>query len=88
MLNESNEIEWKEFVLDFEDYVEYIGFCLDIEKGDELDEIDMMDVGEEEKEKMKSIVSDKFISDNIEKFILEFNIRFNKYNIYEVYIKL
>lgn len=43
----------------------------------------MMDISENEREKMKSKIHDKFLSDNIEKFIGEFNSRFNKYNIYE-----
>lgn len=86
LINESNEIDCELFINDFNWFKEYIGFCIEIEKGYELDEIDMMDISENEREKMKSKIHDKFLSDNIEKFIGEFNSRFNKYNIYELYI--
>lgn len=61
---------------------------MDNEKCEEFDEIDMMDIPEGEREIMKSVIYDTFISENIEKFVDEFNVRFNKYNIYELYIKL
>jgi hypothetical protein len=88
LINESDEIDFKQFSSDFEWFREYIGFCIDIEKGQELDEIDMMDISEDEREVMKSIVHDRFLSDNVEKFVNEFNYRFNKYKIYELYISL
>lgn len=88
LINEVDEIEFKLFISDFKLFREYIGFCIENEKGHEYDEIDMMDISEDEREKMKSMIHDKFLSDNIEKFVNEFNKRFNKYKIYELYIKL
>lgn len=88
LINESDEIEWAEFLIDFEIFVEYMSFCLENEKFDDLDKIDMLNISEEERELMKSIIFDRFISDNLEKFVNEFNMRFNKYNIYKLYIDI
>ena len=88
LINEVDKIDCEQFITDFKWFKEYIGFCIENEKGCEFDEIDMMDISEEERENMKSIIHDKFLSDNVEKFVNEFNNRFNKYKIYELYIKL
>lgn len=88
LINESDKIVSKDFRADFNWFKEYIGFCIENEKGREIDEIDMMSISEKNREKMKSEIHDKFLADNIEKFVSEFNIRFNKYKIYELYIKL
>ena len=86
LIIESDGIDCEKFENDFEWFREYIGFCIDVEKGQEIDEIDMMDISEEKREEMKSIIHDKFLADNVEKFVNEFNNRFNKYKIYELYI--
>ncbi len=53
-------------------FKEYIGFCIENEKGQEIDEIDMTHTSEENQEKMKSEIHDKFLSENLEKFVNEF----------------
>lgn len=63
----------------------YIEFCFSIEYAEELDSLDDSD---EENEKMMLELFNQFVSRNNDKFVNEFNSRFNKYNIYEIYIKI
>lgn len=66
----------------------YLDICFAFERHDELSYLQSLQITDEEKEMMKLEIYDKFISENTEKFVNEFNIRFNKFNIYELYIEL
>ena len=48
----------------------------------------MLDISDAKREMLELKIYDKFISENIEKFVYEFNCRLIKFNIYEIYIKL
>ena len=78
----------KKLIDEFIDFHGYIDICFSFEMDDELFHLKSLHMTEYEKEKFKLEIYDKFISENIEKFIIEFNVRFNKFNIYEIYIKV
>lgn len=64
----------------------YFDICFDLEKHNELSQLELLQITDDKKEKLKLESYDKFISENSEKFVNEFNIRFNKFNICEIYI--
>lgn len=66
----------------------YLDICFDLEKHNELSQLELLQITDDKKEKLKLESYDKFISENSEKFVNEFNIRFNKFNICEIYIEL
>ena len=66
----------------------YIQLCVDFEKSYELDNLDLMNLTSDERIKLENEIFDKFVGINNKKFVDEFNVRFNKYNIYEIYIEL
>lgn len=66
----------------------YIDICFEFEKSDEVDELVNMGLSKEDRKKLELEIYDKFISFNTIKFVDEFNNRFNKYNIYEIYIEI
>ena len=78
----------KNLVEEFTLFHGYLDFCFKFERNDELNRLRLLQITENEKEKLKLEAYDKFISENTGKFVNEFNIRFNKYKIYEIYIEL
>lgn len=83
--NNSNLIILENFrreLLLFDRYVEF-RFSVDC-----VDELNLLDESAEDFEKKKLELFDQFVSRNNDKFVNEFNSRFNKYNIYELYIKI
>lgn len=85
---EYNSDSHKKFIDEFVLFHGYIDICFNFERHDELSQVDALQINDYEKEKLKLEIYDKFLSENSEKFVNEFNIRFNKFKIYEIYIKL
>lgn len=78
----------KAFIDQFILFNAYIQLCVDFEKSHELDNLDLMNLTSDERIKFENEIFDKFVGTNNKKFVDEFNVRFNKYNIYEIYIEL
>ena len=78
----------KQLIDEFVNFHGYIDICFAFERTEEIKRVDMLQISDNEKEKLKLEEYDKYISRNCEKFVNEFNIRFNKFNISEIYIKL
>lgn len=72
---------------DFKLFEVYLNFCF---SNDEFDNIKLLEnsfEGEEFK-KHREILFDNYVARNIERFVVEFNSRMEKFNVYFVYIKL
>lgn len=78
----------KKLVEEFLTFHGYLDICFMFERNDEINKLRSLNINDDEKEKLKLEGYDKFISDNTDKFVNEFNIRFNKFKIYEIYIDL
>lgn len=83
--NNSEEIVLEDFRRELFIFDKYIEFRFSI---DCVDELNLLDESADDFNKKKSELFDQFVSRNNHKFVNEFNSRFNKYNIYEIYIKL
>lgn len=69
-------------------FSDYIVFCLNQEKPNEVLKFYLVeDESDEIKEEFQKIY-DEFVGDNIDKFVNEFNVRYEKYNIYFIHIKM
>lgn len=78
----------KAFIDQFILFNAYIQLCVDFEKSHELDNLDLINLTSDERIKFENEIFDKFVGTNNKKFVDEFNVRFNKYNIYKIYIEL
>ncbi|WP_298524411.1 hypothetical protein [uncultured Methanobrevibacter sp.] len=77
-----------QLIHDLELFNGYIDLCFYSEKGDEVDQLFNKDISKSARKNLELEIYDRFISQNNLKFVNEFNFRFNKYNIYEIYIEL
>lgn len=71
----------EKFVYEFENFHGYLDICFNFEKTDVINKLELLDIPDDEKEKIKLEIYDKFISKNTEKFVNEFNRRLNKFNM-------
>ncbi|WP_458454626.1 hypothetical protein [Methanobrevibacter sp.] len=88
IVNDFNLSFKKDFIEDYIFFNGYIQLCVDFEKSNELDQLDSMNLNSNERKKLENEIFDRFVGENTEKFVDEFNLRFNKYNIYEIYINI
>lgn len=68
-------------------YLKFIEFCF---SNDEFDKIKLLEnsfEGEEFK-RQREFLFDNYVAQNIERFVVEFNSRMEKFNVYFLYIKL
>lgn len=65
----------------------YVNFCFSNDQFENIENLEDNFEGEELK-KEREILFNNYISDNIEKFVFEFNDRMEKFNVYLIYIKL
>ena len=65
----------------------YLNFCF---SNDEFNNIESLenDYEGDELKKQREILFNRYISLNIEKFVVEFNYRMEKFNVYLIYIKI
>jgi len=82
--NNFSKFEKIDFKNNWKSYKEYIMFCLANDCPNEVFKFYNDEYSDEEFQKF----FEKYVGENISKFVDEFNIRFKKYNIYYIHIKL
>ena len=78
----------KEIINKFESFHGFLDICFYFDKTEEINKLNLLEILDDEKDMLRLEMYDKFICENTEKFVNEFNIRLNKFNIYELYIEL
>lgn len=85
---EFNKDELKLFEKTWKRFSDYIVFCLNQERPNDVLKFYLADdESEEQKEKFQKLY-DEFVGENIDKFVDEFNIRYKKYKTYYINIRL
>ncbi len=64
-----------------------MNFCFSNDEFDNIKRLENEYKGHEFK-KMREFLFDTYVAQNIERFVVEFNSRMEKYNVYYVYIRL
>ena len=90
IINDNDSLSCKYFRLlinDFKLFEVYLNFCFTREESENIKNLENNYTGEEFKNQRK-ILFDKYIFKNTEKFVVEFNSRMEKFNVYLIYIKI
>ena len=90
IINENEKYDSKIFQLsinNFKLFEAYLNFCFSNDEFESIKSLEKKFDGDEFK-KQREILFDKYVSDNFEKFVVEFNSRMEKFNVYYVYIIL
>lgn len=74
--------------IDLKDYIEYIRFSFIVNRKDEIKQLDNLIFDEKLYSIKYQLLFDEFVCENNLKFVNEFNLRMEKYNLYIVYINL
>ena len=78
---------FQQLINEFKLFEVYLNFCFSNDEFKNIKNLEYEFEGDELK-KQRGILFDKYICHNIEKFVVEFNSRMEKYNVYYIYIKL
>ena len=78
---------FQQLINDFKLFEVYLNFCF---SNDEFDNIKILEntFDGDEFKKQREILFDRYVANNIERFVVELNSRMEKFNVYYVYIKL
>lgn len=90
IINDNNELNsqiFQQLLNDFKLFEAYLNFCFSNEEYDNIKLLENSFKGEEFK-KQRELLFDSYVARNIERFVVEFNSRMEKFNVYYVYIRL
>lgn len=87
IINDSTKHDLNVLINDFKLFEAYLNFCFSNDEFDNIKNLENEFEGDELK-KQREILFDKYICHNMEKFVVEFNSRMEKFNVYYIYIKL